>query len=47
MNEKIVNKMVENLGIKIANLEIQNAELLAQIKVLQEEMTNSETKATD
>jgi len=47
MNEKINQIALQELGIKIANLEIQNALLIVQLKVLQEEMKNEEPKATE
>lgn len=34
-NENILNEIINTLGIKIANLEIQGAELLAKNKTLQ------------
>jgi hypothetical protein len=39
---------VQELGIKIANLEITNAQLVAQLKILQEEAKkiNEEQKET-
>jgi len=38
---------LQELGIKIANLEIQNAQLVAQLKVLQEDSKSEEPKATE
>ena len=38
---------LQELGIKIANLEIQNAQLMAQLKVLQEELNSEQPKVAE
>ena len=42
MDMSIYQKTVNNLGIKIANLEMQNASLLAELEVLKENKENDD-----
>ena len=47
MDMNIYQKTVNNLGIKIANLEMQNASMLAELEVLKASSEETENKEND